>query len=108
MPPNAKRDSNFVTTLMAVSSVDGVTPVLLYADPITHRLYVDTGITGGIITNFTQLFDAPTSYTSQALKLVRVNSAETGLEFFTLVKQITVSTTAPTTPAVNDLWYDIS
>jgi len=45
MPPNAKRDQNFVTTLMAVSNVDGVTPVLLYADPVTHRLLVST--TGG-------------------------------------------------------------
>ncbi len=35
---DAKRDSNFVTTLLAVSNVDGVTPVTLYADPVTHRL----------------------------------------------------------------------
>lgn len=38
---NAKRDQNFVTTLLAVSSVDGVTPVTLYANPTTHRLLVD-------------------------------------------------------------------
>lgn len=37
----ASRDSNFVTTLLAVSSVDGVTPVTLYANPTTHRLLVD-------------------------------------------------------------------
>jgi hypothetical protein len=37
----AKRDGNFVTTLLAVSSVDGVTPVTLHANPITHRLLVD-------------------------------------------------------------------
>lgn len=37
----AKRDDNFVTTLLAVSSVDGVTPVTLYANPTTHRLLVD-------------------------------------------------------------------
>lgn len=42
---DAKRDSNFVTTLLAVSSVDGVTPVTLYANPTTHRLLVD--LTGG-------------------------------------------------------------
>lgn len=41
----AKRDQNFVPTLLAVSNVDGVTPVDLYADPITHRLLVDS--TGG-------------------------------------------------------------
>lgn len=34
----AKRDGNFVPTLLAVSNVDGVTPVVLYADPTTHRL----------------------------------------------------------------------
>lgn len=34
----ASRDGNFVTTLLAVSSVDGVTPVTLYANPTTHRL----------------------------------------------------------------------
>lgn len=38
---NAERDQNRVTTLIAVSSVDGITPVKLYADPVTHRLLVD-------------------------------------------------------------------
>lgn len=36
----AKRDGNYVPTLLAVSNVDGVTPVVLYADPTTHRLLV--------------------------------------------------------------------
>jgi hypothetical protein len=36
----AKRDQNRVPTLIGVSSVDGVTPVTVYADPVTHRLYV--------------------------------------------------------------------
>lgn len=39
----AKRDNNFVTTLLAVSSDDGSTPVTLYADPTTHRLLVSNG-----------------------------------------------------------------
>ena len=38
---DAKRDGNYVPTLLAVSSADGTTPVALYADPTTHRLYVD-------------------------------------------------------------------
>ena len=38
---DANRDSNFVPTLLGVSSVDGKTPVLLWADPTTHRLLVD-------------------------------------------------------------------
>lgn len=42
---NAYRDQNNVPTLIAVSNVDGVTPVRLFADPVTHRLLVDA--TGG-------------------------------------------------------------
>lgn len=38
---NAYRDENSVPTLIAVSSVDGFTPIRLYADPVTHRLLVD-------------------------------------------------------------------
>lgn len=39
---DAKRDNNYITTLLAVSNVDGVTPVPLYADPTTHRLLVSS------------------------------------------------------------------
>jgi len=41
----AKRDSNFIPTLLAVSNADGSTPVTLYADPTTHRLLVSNGET---------------------------------------------------------------
>lgn len=37
---DAKRDANYITTLIAVSNADGTTPVTLYADPTTHRLLV--------------------------------------------------------------------
>lgn len=37
---DAKRDANQVTTLIAVSNADGTTPVVLWADPTTHRLLV--------------------------------------------------------------------
>lgn len=47
----AKRDQNFVPTLLGVSSVDGVTPVVLYADPVTHRLLVDLPSGGGSVTS---------------------------------------------------------
>lgn len=43
---DASRDGNFVTTLLGASSVDGKTPVRVYADPTTHRLLVD--LAGGI------------------------------------------------------------
>lgn len=39
---NASRDDNYVPTLIAVSNVDGTTPVTLYADPTTHRLLVSS------------------------------------------------------------------
>lgn len=41
---NARRDDNYITTLIAVSNVDGATPVTLYADPTTHRLLVSATI----------------------------------------------------------------
>lgn len=45
---NAARDENRITTLLGVSSADGVTPVTIYADPTTHRLLVDNASSGGI------------------------------------------------------------
>lgn len=36
----ASRDENNVPTLLGVSSADGETPVVVYADPDTHRLLV--------------------------------------------------------------------
>lgn len=44
----AKRDQNNVPTLLGVSNADGVTPVVLYADPTTHRLLTDTAAGSGI------------------------------------------------------------
>lgn len=38
----ASRDENFVPTLLGASTVDGVTPVKVYANPVTHRLLVDS------------------------------------------------------------------
>ncbi len=45
---NAYRDENSVPTLIAVSNVDGFTPVRAYADPVTHRVLVDTGAAAGL------------------------------------------------------------
>ena len=47
---DAKRDSNQITTLLAVSNADGVTPVVLWADPTTHRLLVDLPAGAGTVT----------------------------------------------------------
>lgn len=45
----AKRDENRVPTLLGVSNVDGITPVTIYADPVTHRLLVQNSSTNGIV-----------------------------------------------------------
>lgn len=60
---DAKRDNNYITTLIAVSNVDGATSVPLYADPTTHRLLVSaslnvetpTGTVNGVNVTFTVL-----------------------------------------------------
>jgi len=44
----APRDNNQVTTLLAVSNADGITPVVLWADPTTHRLLVSAVSTADI------------------------------------------------------------
>lgn len=62
--PNAERDENRVTTLIAVSSADGVTPVKLYADPVTHRLLVD--VTGSGASPLTTKGDLYTFTTTNA------------------------------------------
>jgi len=49
----AKRDGNYVTTLLAVSNADGTTPVVLYADPTTHRLLVSA--TAGALDDLTDV-----------------------------------------------------
>lgn len=48
---DAKRDQNRVTSLLAVSNADGVTPVVLWADPFTHRLLVDLPGGAGTVTD---------------------------------------------------------
>ena len=61
----AERDSNFVPTLLAVSSVDGVSVVDIWADPTTHRLLVDLAGGGGGVAAFlqTQVFTATNNQT---------------------------------------------
>ena len=52
MSINASKDQNRIPSLLGVSSVDGITPVKIWADPVTHRLYVDLAGGGGF-TNLT-------------------------------------------------------
>ncbi len=63
MGEDAKRDQNSITTLLGVSSVDGVTPVRIWVDPVTHRVLVDAAgaISGsGTANEITYWVDATT------------------------------------------------
>lgn len=69
---NAYRDENSVATMIASSSVDGKTPVRLYADPTTHRLLIDASGGSGILsinadTTSAQLLVVGTSGTDFAI-----------------------------------------
>lgn len=44
----AKHDKNNVPTLLGISNADGVTPVTLWADPVTHRLLTNSVASSGI------------------------------------------------------------
>lgn len=112
----AKRDQNFVPTLIGVSSSDGVTPINAYVNPATHRLLVDipggsgsvtniatgTGLTGGPITTTgtislnTKLSPMDT-LTGNSLKVLRVNAGETAVEYATVGGAGTVTNTGTLT-----------
>lgn len=77
---DAKRDQNLVPTLIAVSNADGVTPVLLYADPVTHRLLISSSISGAGIAAMMQT-DLFTTTASQTLLTI----SETALFIFAVV-----------------------
>lgn len=47
---DAKRDNNSVPTLIGVSSADGVTPVTVYVDPVTHRMLVQAATGSSLAT----------------------------------------------------------
>lgn len=51
MADQASRDQNFVPSLLAVSSIDGLSTVKLYADPTSHRLLVDLPNSSGTVTS---------------------------------------------------------
>lgn len=48
---SAPRDNNRVPVLMGTSSVDGVTPVVVYVDPTSHRLLTDIAGGSGTVTS---------------------------------------------------------
>ena len=78
---DASRDGNFVPTLLGVSSVDGTTPIKIWADETTHRLLVDSaspGPTGP--TGPTDWITAPSGATSSGT--AGQYSADSGYIYF--------------------------
>lgn len=65
-PYSAPRDANRTPLLTAASSADGVTPVVLEADPITHLLQVSSSGSGG--TQYTDGGTPPTHPVGNALE----------------------------------------
>ncbi|MDE2101560.1 MAG: hypothetical protein KGL39_30220 [Patescibacteria group bacterium] len=50
MADTSNHDNDHTPTLIAVSNADGVTPVKIYADPTTHRLFTTPATTSGSLT----------------------------------------------------------
>lgn len=72
---DAKRDTNSVPTLLGVSNADGITPVVLWADPTTHRLLVSSsGITLMVATGTVDNSNTAFTFASQPTLIV-VNGA---------------------------------
>jgi uncharacterized protein YdaL len=90
--PHASRDQNRVESLLAVSNADGLTPVVVTADPVTGRILVNAVISGTVAVS-----SAP-SYNN--VKLVRSGTA------------LYVAKAAPGTAAATSAWqafkYDSS
>jgi hypothetical protein len=57
---NARRDENSIPTLLGVSSVDGVTPIVVYVDPVTHRVLTDA-VTSSPLTTKGDIFTFTTT-----------------------------------------------
>ena len=64
---SAPRDANRVPLLMAASTADGITPVVLEADPVTHLLQVSSSGGGGGGTQYTDGGIAVTHPTGNSL-----------------------------------------
>ncbi len=95
---NAAIDQNHKPSLIAVSNMDGVTPVVIYADPVTHRLLVDASGGAGVTSVATDntLTGGPiTSTGTLGLNLANAN-AWTALQTFNPLPQ---SSATPSNPS---------
>lgn len=89
MVDNAKRDQNMITTLIGVSNVDGITPVLVWVDPVTHRVLTQSGSGGtGTVTS---------------VSVVTANGVSGSVATATTTPAITITLGAITPTSVNGL-----
>lgn len=110
---NAKRDDNYVPTLIAVSNADGTTPVTLYADPTTHRLLVSlasfsdaetpSGAINGTNLTFT-LANTPSPAASLMLVLNSGVQVAGGIDY-TLSGTTITFVNPPQTSSILRAWY---
>lgn len=114
---NAKRDENFIPTLLGVSNADGTTPVTIYVDPTTHRMLVSatgssfgdaetpSGTVNGINATFT-LANTPSPAGSLILTKNGQVMKSGGTDFTLATATITFATAAiPQTGDVLIAWY---
>lgn len=87
----APRDNNRVTTLLGTSSADGATPVIIYGDPTTNALFVQS--TSGV-TAFGKTISSVTGSASATFTIVAAVSTKR-IKVIAL-SLITASTTAVT------------
>lgn len=121
---DAKRDGNYVTTALGVSSVDSVTTLPFNIDPLTGRLLADvtTGVSSltagtGILLTPNPIVSTGTvalstalqpiaSLTGNSLKVLRVNAGETAVEYATISSGLTVGTTTIASGTTTRILYD--
>lgn len=85
-------------------------PIITESDPAAdYLIIIDTSDdpdalkriapeNAGVASTFTSLSDAPPSFSGHSLKIVRVNSGETALEFFALTESFVIAVSDETTP----------
>jgi len=95
---SAPRDNNRVPTLIGTSSADGITPVVVYADPTTHRLKVDLAAGSGTVTSVSVTTangvsgSVATATTTPAITLTLGNITPTTVNKVTITAPATGST----------------
>jgi hypothetical protein len=110
MSISAPRDDNRVPTLMGVSNTDGVTPVVVYVDPTSHRMLVTAAAGLGDVTGpVGATADDIVIFNGATGKIIK-DSGKKVTDFVLGVgtSKITLAASAPSGPSAGDLWVDIS